>query len=385
MSGVAQAFTPTQDTRFIQADLGFPVPMKTAVPFQPFDESIQILVSGIAIGNASQNSSFLADGIVASGGGGAGSVGGFSPSTQSVVDSRFDLAQSSVFSLDVTLSSTFAPGDISFILEQTAPSAGVLVSLTGVATLDRLVGMPVGSYRLRAISRGGGGNGTGFGFDFRRVCESASAQDSDGDRLFDGCDLCPLNFDPGQEDTDGDGFGDACNDIIDPDGDEYSNYVDDCPFAFDPGQEDTDGDGFGDACNDAVDFDGDDYANTLDNCPADANPDQIDADYDTRGDVCDAPESIMTILQIDSFRSVSRVALAPDGTVYAAVSPSIYQIPPPAGPQVELINGLPIGAQFADVAVGPDGMVYTAGAMLGKSYRIPHAPRRSSSGPLPTA
>ena len=126
------------------------------------------------------------------------------------------------------------------------------------------------------------------------------ADDADGDEWADGLDNCPIDANPGQEDTDGDGVGDACNDANDPDGDEYADALDNCPSVSNPGQEDTDGDGVGDACNDADDGDGDEYADALDNCPADANPGQEDIDGDGVGDVCDNCPSVFNPTQTDS-------------------------------------------------------------------------------------
>lgn len=80
----------------------------------------------------------------------------------------------------------------------------------------------------------------------------------------DGCDDCAIgsdgfgplsDFDPTNDgtDSDGDGLcdsGDPCpNDIMnDMDGDGHCADVDNCPNVFNPDQEDTDGDGIGDAC-----------------------------------------------------------------------------------------------------------------------------------------
>ncbi|HVH16740.1 MAG TPA: hypothetical protein VNF72_00445, partial [Myxococcota bacterium] len=210
---VARAFTPTADNRYIQAIPG-PVPMRTAVPFQPFDESLQIIVLGVQLGGAAQKSSIPADGIVGAGGAAAGTSPSspFPPSAASVLDVHFDLAESSVFSLSASVSLVQSlPGGGFFQLERTAPSPSTFVSLSGVGEFDQRVAMPPGSYRLRASAQGGGNTGGSFDFDFRLVCASASPQDSDADEFDDACDLCPLDFDPGQEDSDYDGIGDACD------------------------------------------------------------------------------------------------------------------------------------------------------------------------------
>ena len=73
---------------------------------------------------------------------------------------------------------------------------------------------------------------------------------------------------------------------IDMDGDGFYDGKDNCPFDYNPHQEDLDGDTIGDACD--PDIDGDDVENERDNCPRVPNYNQIDKDGDLVGDACDA-------------------------------------------------------------------------------------------------
>jgi len=164
-----------------------------------------------------------------------------------------------------------------------ATPAGTAGSIT-VDEAAQLVSATVGSHR-----GGFGPDHTLFaGFiDVRGNGEVGNrpveAADSDGDGVPDDEDNCPTTPNPGQEDTDGDGQGDACD--PDDDNDGVPDGGDNCPTTSNPGQEDTDGDGQGDACDSDDDNDG--VPDAGDNCPTVSNPAQTDTDADGQGDACD--------------------------------------------------------------------------------------------------
>lgn len=107
--------------------------------------------------------------------------------------------------------------------------------------------------------------------------------DLDGDGWLDGDDNCPIDPNPGQEDTDGDHRGDACD--HDPDNDGLDDDEDNCPDDANASQDDLDLDGSGDACDPDIEDDG--VPNATDNCDYDVNPSQENADGDAYGDACD--------------------------------------------------------------------------------------------------
>lgn len=76
---------------------------------------------------------------------------------------------------------------------------------------------------------------------------------------------------------------------IDRDEDGVLNNDDNCPSNVNPGQEDDDSNGVGNACE-PPDFDGDSIIDALDNCPLIANANQLNTDGDSEGDVCDADD-----------------------------------------------------------------------------------------------
>ena len=105
------------------------------------------------------------------------------------------------------------------------------------------------------------------GFDY----QSGTITDSDDDGIPDADDNCPNDPNPGQENHDGDDFGDVCDDDID--GDLVNNDIDNCPTDPNAGQEDFDSDDIGDACDD--DIDGDGVANDVDFCPVTTIPEGV--------------------------------------------------------------------------------------------------------------
>ena len=70
----------------------------------------------------------------------------------------------------------------------------------------------------------------------------------------------------------------------DKDGDDVPDVSDNCPEVYNRWQDDSDGDGDGDACD--PDADDDSIANEADNCILMANPDQVDSNQDGYGDAC---------------------------------------------------------------------------------------------------
>ncbi len=79
------------------------------------------------------------------------------------------------------------------------------------------------------------------------ILSIAVAPDQDSDGVEDLLDNCIGTHNPGQEDINGDGVGDACE-PFDVDGDGWPDLEDNCSGVFNPGQEDANMNGVGDVC-----------------------------------------------------------------------------------------------------------------------------------------
>jgi hypothetical protein len=73
----------------------------------------------------------------------------------------------------------------------------------------------------------------------------------------------------------------------DADEDGVPDEVDNCAEAANASQDDSDGDGVGDACQEEPDSDEDGVPDEVDNCPEAANEEQVDSDGNGVGDACE--------------------------------------------------------------------------------------------------
>ncbi len=171
------------------------------------------------------------------------------------------------------------------------------------------------------------------------ICFTVGDFDGDGDELEETgpYDNCPTEENEDQTNSDGDLWGDACDNCPQLPDQELACDIedDDCPppgrctsFAFHDDDTawmeyycshtpDADDDGTGDACDNCpddpektepgvagcgypdTDLDGDGVPDVLDNCPATANADQTDTDKDGTGDACDNCAALANTDQLD--------------------------------------------------------------------------------------
>src|SRR3989338_10243107 len=86
-----------------------------------------------------------------------------------------------------------------------------------------------------------------------RLCLYGPNDDSDNDDINDCDDNCRLKPNDNQNDANGNGVGDACEN---DDGDSQIWLNDNCPYVANQNQADLDGDGVGDLCDFDIDNDG---------------------------------------------------------------------------------------------------------------------------------
>lgn len=193
-------------------------------------------------GTQSLFSNVSANQILGATGGLSVSIGTPSPSLSPTGPFGYTVSYSGANSVSLSIS------DISLSSQGTAACSA---SVSGTGTSQRTVTLSscsgvgtVGFSVAPGSATGTGGeSATGVGSP-RAVLDT----DTDMDGIGSSFDNCPSVSNPTQQDTDGDGVGDACNDADDADGDEYADALDNCPTVSNPSQVDTDGDGIGDAC-----------------------------------------------------------------------------------------------------------------------------------------
>ncbi len=207
----------------------------------------------------------------------------------------------------------------------TGTASGVVTEVT----------LPVGTYNVTLTVTDNEGTSA---IDIKQLRVLDGGDDTDGDRVLDAEDNCPLTSNPSQVlptfylDADNDGLGDP-NVFVEtceaPPG-YVSNFADNCPTIPSSDKTDTDGDKIGNICDDDddgdgvpdaqdcaplnpligrfnsyyADFDGDGFGdpndvirdctqpdgyvtNNTDNCPSVSNADQMDSDNDGVGNACD--------------------------------------------------------------------------------------------------
>ncbi len=183
--------------------------------------------------------------------------------------------------------------------------------------------------------------------------------DADSDGVPDDCDQCAGYSD--SSDLDGDGVTDCFDTCTDQDGDGFGQPglpfgecpTDNCPNTSNAAQEDSDGDGAGDACDNCRtmvnasqgDRDGDGVGDVCDNCENAYNPMQADLDGDGFGNACDVDtphlEARSRLSLTTSQGSGCWGWTAPDGSEYAFMGTQQGIVAVMAAPEIRVIDTIP--------------------------------------------
>lgn len=200
--------------------------------------------------------------------------------------------------------------------------------------------------------------------------------DDDNDEVPDASDNCPTVSNLGQLDTDSDDIGNACD--TDDDNDGENDVDDNCPLDSNSDQLDTDSDDIGNACD--TDDDGDNVDDEIDNCPLAANPGQEDANENDIGDACDdTPTASPTATPTGTLQPLS----TPTATGTAAPTRTPTAVPPTADPGFNPPTQVPSSTPIATITPVPTGTALATGTPA--STQTPAATSTAAPGTTPNA
>ncbi len=199
------------------------------------------------------------------------------------------------------------------------------------------------------------------------IPQTPTASDADGDGFDDGVDNCPIHFNPGQTNTDGQGDGgNACD--LDDDDDGRVDTADAFPLDNSE-QSDADNDGTGDTAdtdddNDGIDDTTEDGSGASADHDSDGTPNREDTDSDNDG--------VLDSIDFNAYDNTVTFNLAP---VTANSNVSTNEDTPAAATLSVNDDGVAAGALVYTIVTGPAN-----GVLSGVAPNLTYTPTADSSG-----